>query len=129
MSDHPDLSPPTVGHLVPRAAEAFGVRQKLETYCLDLSNKAGGPKAKGFQVILGITLDDIDYLETELLAGILEAPITEIRDNAPYGVNCVVDIPIRGLRAKANRVLTVLSVWQIIEPEEAPRLVTAYIKP
>jgi hypothetical protein len=130
MTDGLDISPPpTVGELLPRAAEAFGVRYKLETYSLDLTNKVGGPKAKGFQVILGITLDDIDYLAAKILADVLNAPITEIRDNAPYGVNCVVAIPIRGLGARTDRVIAVLTAWQIIEPGDAPRLVTAYIKP
>ena len=64
---------PTVGELLPRAAEAFGVRYKLETYTLDITHKDGGPKARGFLVILGITLRDIDYLEAEIMAGILDA--------------------------------------------------------
>jgi hypothetical protein len=47
-----------VGDLLPRAAEAFGVRYKLETYSLDVTNKAGAPKARGFELILGIRIED-----------------------------------------------------------------------
>jgi hypothetical protein len=131
MTDDTDntSTPPAVGELLPRAAEAFGVRSKLATYSLDITNKVGAAKARGFERILEITLKDIDYLEAEILAGVLKTPIREIRGNAPYGVNCVVDIPIRGLGTKSERVLPVLTAWQIIEPGEAPRLVTAYIKP
>jgi hypothetical protein len=56
-------APPAPGELLPRAAEAFGVRVKLETYSLDIAHKDGGPKAKGFKRILGITIEDIGYLE------------------------------------------------------------------
>jgi hypothetical protein len=63
--DTPGVSPPAVGELVPRAAEAFGVRYKLATYSLDVDHKDGGPKAKGFKRILGITIKDIGYLEAQ----------------------------------------------------------------
>ena len=46
-------APPAVGELLPRAADAFGLRYKLETYSLDPTHKRGGPKARGFELILG----------------------------------------------------------------------------
>jgi hypothetical protein len=129
MTDDPEISPPpTVGELLPRAAEAFGVRYKLETYSLDVTSKVGAPKARGFEQILGITLDAIDYLEAQILARVLDTPIGEIRDNPPYGVNCVVDIQVRGIGAKADRVVTVRTVWIISTPGDPPRPVTALPK-
>src|ERR1700728_2485181 len=103
MTDDPRTEDPTAAHppvegeLLPRAAEAFGVRYKLETYSLDVTHKKGGPKARGFERILKITIEDIDYLEAKILAGVLNTPISSVSDNAPYGVNCVVDMPIHGL--------------------------------
>ncbi len=120
---------PAVGELMPRAAQAFGVRYKLATYALDPTHKDGGPKARGFALILGITIEAIDYLEAQILARILDTPIGEVRDNAPHGVNCAVDIQVRGIGAKAHRVITVRTVWIISAPGNPPRLVTALPKP
>ncbi len=61
---------PVKGELLPRAAEAFGVHVKLATYSLDVSHKKGGPKARGFERILGITIDAIEYLEGAIYTGV-----------------------------------------------------------
>jgi hypothetical protein len=126
-SDTP--SPPTEGELLPRAAEAFGVRYKLETYSLNTIHKHGGPKARGFELILGITIDALDYLEAQIMARVLETPIINVRDNAPYGVNCVIDMPVRGIGAKADRMANVKTVWAFDRPDTPPRIVNAYPKP
>jgi hypothetical protein len=120
---------PTEGEVLPRAAEAFGVRYKLETYSLDLTHKDGGSKALGFEKILGITIDAIDYLEAQILARIMEAPVNEVRDNPPYGIKSAVEIQIPGIGAKADRVVTVRTVWAYDQPGAPPRLVTAIPKP
>jgi hypothetical protein len=124
-----DRPPPTVGELLPRAAEALGVRYKLETYSLDVTHKYGGPKARGFERILGITIDAIDYLEAQIMARILDTPVSQIRDNPPYGVNYVVNIQVRGIGAEADRVINVRTVWIFDYPGGPPRLVTAIPKP
>ncbi len=117
-----------MGELLPHAADAFGLRYKLETYSLAVNHKDGGPKARGFDLILGITIDAIDYLETQILARILDTPIREIRDNAPYGIKCTVDIQVPGIGAKADRVATVRTVWAFDRPGAPPRLVNAFPK-
>jgi hypothetical protein len=127
--DSPGVPPPAVGELLPRATEAFGVRVKLATYSLDVTNKDGAPKARGFELILGITIDAIDYLEAQILARILDTPVTKIRDNQPHGINYVIDTHVRGIGAKADRVATVRTVWIISDPGDPPRLVTALPKP
>jgi hypothetical protein len=121
--------PPQVGEPLPRAAEAFGVHYKLATYSLDIAHKDGGPKARGFELILGITIEDIDYLEDAIEAAILETPVCVVRDNPPYGVNCVVDFELRGLRDKSDRVVEVRTAWELTGPGEPPRLVSAYPNP
>ena len=121
--------PPKVGDPLPRAADAVGVREKLAGYSLDPTNEVGGPKARGFQRILGIMIDDVAYLEHEIRAGILTAPIGAMRDNPPYGVNCVVAVPVRGLGEKSGRVIEVRTVWEITGREAPPRLVSAFPKP
>lgn len=127
---HDDLpARPVVGEPLPRAEEAFGVRYKLATYSLDTTNEVGAPKARGFALILGITIEAIDYLEAQIMARLLDAPVSDIRDSPPYGVKCTVDMPIRGIGVKADRVVRVRSAWEIAEPGDPPRLVSAYPKP
>jgi mRNA-degrading endonuclease RelE of RelBE toxin-antitoxin system len=60
---------------------------------------------------------------------VLDTPVSEIRDNAPYGIKCTVDMPIGGIGAKADRVANVRTVWAFDRRGAAPRLVNAYPKP
>ncbi len=116
-----------MGELLPRGAEAFGVRYKLETYSLDVTNEIGAPKAHGFNLILGITIDAIEYLEAQIMARVLDTPVCEVRKNPPWGVNCVVDMTIPGIGARADRVANVRTAWIISTQGAPPRLVSAYI--
>lgn len=121
--------PPQVGALLPRGAQAFGIHDKLESYSLNRAHNDGGPKARGFERILGITIDDIDYLEAQITSGILRAPIASIREKPPHGTHCVVELPIRGTGPHSRRTANVRTIWQTAEPGDPPRLVSAYIKP
>ncbi len=120
---------PQVGVPLPRGAEAFGVRDKLESYSLNGAHKDGGPKARGFERILGIAIDDIDYLEAQITIGVLQAPIASIREKPPHGTHYVVELPVRGIGPHSGRTANVRTVWEIAEPGDPPRLVSAYIKP
>ncbi len=105
------------------------MREKLAGYSLDPENEVGGPKARGFERILGITIEDIDYLQGAILTGILVVPISAIRENPPWGSNCVVMIPVRGRGDKSARVVPVRTVWLLAHDPAPPRLVNAYLKP
>jgi predicted naringenin-chalcone synthase len=118
--------PPKIEEPLPRAAEASGVRRKLSAYSLDAAHESGGPKARGFEKTLGITIRDIGYLEGAILTGILMAPLSGVRIRPPYGVHCEVRVPVRGLGAKAGRVVEVRTAWELADA--APRLVTAYVR-
>jgi hypothetical protein len=120
--------PPQPGELLPRAEEAIGVREKLADYSLVPTHKKGGPKAHGFAVILGITIDSIDYVEAQILSGILRHPIEAVVDNRPYGWNCVVQFPIRGIGSYSERVADLRTVWELADPLLPPRLVSAFPK-
>jgi uncharacterized protein len=119
--------PPIVGDRLPRAAEAFGITEKLVRYSLNLHHPSGGPKARGFHQILGIALADVDYLAHALRTGVLNALITEVRESASYGVTCGVHVPVPGLREKSKRVVSVQTGWHLSHADDRPRLVTAYI--
>jgi hypothetical protein len=121
--------PPQPGELLPRAAEAVGVREKLVGYSLDMDHRRGGPKARGFQRILGITIGDVDYLEGAIRAGILVTPIGTVRPGAIRGFSCTVEVPVRGLDAQSSRTANVRTAWEIAHVEATPRLVTAFLRP
>lgn len=119
--------PPTIGEPLPRADEAFGIGEKLVAYCLNIEHEVGGPKARGFLRVLGVGIDDVDYLADTLRTAVLEAPTTAVRDKAPFGVLCEVRIVVAGLREHRDRVATVTTAWELQHAEDRPRLVTAYI--
>src|SRR5580704_12514645 len=121
--------PPRAGELLPRAAAATGLHDKLATYALDPTHKDGGPKARGLALILGITAKDIDYLEGAIQTGVLAIPVRSVRDNSPWGVNCVVEVPVRGRGKKDGRVVNVRTVWQLVGADDPPELKTAFPKP
>ena len=119
---------PTIGKVLPRAQEAYGVLSKLRAYSLSPEHAVGAHKARVFRQMLAIVLEDADYLAEALLTGICEAPVSDVRDIAPHGVLCGVLVPVRGLRAHAERVVVVTTSWQLRFENDPPRLVTAYIK-
>jgi filamentous hemagglutinin len=119
--------PPEIGEPLPRADEAFGIEQKLRSYCLNPDHEIGGPKARAFERALGIRPADLDYLTNALEAEARTAPIAAVRDNAPFGVLCEVPIPVAGLRERVDQRLNVTTVWELRHPDDRPRLVTAYI--
>lgn len=118
--------PPRIGNPLHRAGEAVGLRRKLVAYSLDLGHKAGGPKALGFERMLGITANDVDYLEGAIQTGIIMAPVVAVRDNFPYGINCVVAVPVRGRRGQNGRVVSVRTIWEVAEKDVRPRLFSAF---
>lgn len=106
----------------------MGIRERLADYSLHPSHKRGGPKAHGFAVILGITIDAIDYLETQIFLGIRRHPIEAVVDNRPYGWNCPVEFPIRGIGSYSERWADLRTVWELADPHLPPRLISAFPK-
>jgi hypothetical protein len=121
--------PPQVGELLPDSHNAVGVRRKLWTYSLDITHEDGGPKARGFALVLGITRKEINYLEEEILRKVQEVPIKSVRQNPPHGLNCVVEFPLRGVGAYSRRVVPLRTIWEFKTEGSPPRLVGAFLKP
>jgi hypothetical protein len=121
--------PPKIGEPLPQARQAIGVRKKLVTYSLDIAHQYGGPKARGFERILGITVEHVDHLEAEIRAGILTEPVSAIRAAIPTGFSCVVEVKVRGLDLKSGRLVTVRTAWLLTGPGAPPRMTTAFPKP
>ncbi len=121
--------PPKIGEPLPGAENAFGVRKKLADYSLNLNHEDGRPKARGFNLILGITLDDLDHLARSIKVEILTAPIDSVRRNPLHGVNCIVELPVHGIHEKSGRIVNVRTVWEIVRYGAPPRLVSAFPRP
>lgn len=105
------------------------MRRKLMAYSLNKLHVRGGPKAKGFQQILGITIESLDYLEEQIHRAIHIHPIVHVQDNWPFGVSCVVTSPLRGVGGYTARIVTLRTVWLLPHCDAPPRLTTAYLKP
>ena len=118
--------PPSAGELLPRAAEACGVRRKLETYSLNPFHESGGPKARGFAQLLGITIESVDVLEVAIHRAILQTRISSVRKNREGGFNCVVDFAMRGRGSRSEKFVLIRTVWELTSSTSRPRLVTAF---
>jgi hypothetical protein len=105
------------------------VREKLTGYSLDMAHEHGGAKARSFERILGISIEDVGHLEAEIRTGVLTAPVRAVRDRSPYGIHCEVRVAIRGLGNKSDRVVEAATGWEFAFPGAAPRMTTAYLKP
>jgi hypothetical protein len=121
--------PPKAGVLLPRAEEATNVREKLVGYSLNMAHRDGGPKARAFERVLGITIADLDYLEAAIQEGIGMTEMSSVRHNPPYGYNCVVDFSLSGCGEKSERAVGLRTVWRVATPDSPPHLTTAYLKP
>jgi hypothetical protein len=120
--------PPTIGEPLPRARDAYGVESKLRAYSLNQEHETGSHKARVFRRMLGIDLDNVEHLTDQLLAGVRGVAISDVRDNAPYGVLCEVLVSVPGIGAAVGRTVSVTTSWEYRSPEDAPRLVSAYIE-
>lgn len=120
--------PPEAGDFIPHADDAFGVHEKLLAYSLNRDHRDGGEKARVFRSVLGLTQTDVEYLARALVAGLASTPVRRVRDNPPHGMLCDVWIAVRGLGDRADRSAVVRTAWELRSEDDAPRLVTAYIK-
>lgn len=62
-----------------------------------------------------------------MLDGARELPVSEVRENPPFGLNCNIVVPVRGLGKHAVRVAPVRTSWELRYEGDRPRMGTAYI--
>ncbi len=112
--------PPKVGEPLPRAAEAWRHRVKLEDWVL-----AEQGHGREWSRVFRVGLADADLVWHAISAAVLTAPITEVRGEGGGEVGCgvLVDLAIEA------RIAPVLTAWHYAHEAAAPRLVTAYPKP
>lgn len=96
---------------------------KLRDYVLNPTHPQGGPKARVFAAVLGITATDWQYLRHQLLTGVRTAP-AQLRDTTSWGDLYDVALDVTGPTGRVHRVRT---GWIIRTGEHRPQLVTAYV--
>jgi hypothetical protein len=107
---------------LPRADRAVVDREKLEGYLLNPQHEVGRHKARVFTSALGIRQRDWHYLRDRLLAAVVDAPVSGVRETS-WGSLYEVVLAVEGLNGQTRRLMTVWSV----EGDEPPRLVTAFV--
>jgi hypothetical protein len=120
--------PPQVGELLHRWDEPDGIDKKLSEYSLDLDHKDGGPKAKGFLVMLGIDLKSTAYLAAEIRRGIAHTPISLVVPKEAGAFGCTVQFRIAGPDRYSHRWAWLRTGWHLDEPGARPRLATALLR-
>jgi hypothetical protein len=108
---------------LPEAHRAVVDPEKLRNYVLSAEHEHGRHKARVFQAALGIDRDNWEYLREQIVSGVVEAEVSEVRSGR-YGLRYSVPILIEGLNGQTHEVIT---GWIIEEEGGPPRLTTAYV--
>lgn len=106
----PEHNTPCLGDALPRAKEAVIPVAKLCDYALNPDHPEGGPKARAFASVLGITGDSWEHLRDEMLRTLPTGRISRINANlfaTTYGVRLVV----RGLNGRDAPITT---AWKLV---------------
>ena len=69
--------------------------------------------------------DDAERIWSAISKAIVYAPASAVRDRAPYGVVCGVELEL----TTNDRTAAVATAWHYADEDAAPRLVTAYPSP
>jgi hypothetical protein len=113
------MSPPTVGHPLPRADEAYATPEKWAEWIL-ADRGHGGEWGRVFRAHLA----DSEQIWQAIADAVLDASVSAVRKVA-VGTTCEVDVEL----TINERTATVRSAWHYADTEDAPRLVTAFPTP
>jgi hypothetical protein len=113
------MSPPTIGHPLSRADEAYVTPEKWTEWIL--SDRGHGEE---WGRVFRAHLADSEQIWQAIADAVLDAPISAVRKVA-VGVTCEVDVEL----TINERTATVRSAWHYADTEDAPRLVTAFPTP
>jgi len=108
---------------LPNAEFAVVPAAKVRDYLLNPSHPQGGPKARVFAAVLGLTRDDWRYLRDQLRAGAMHAPALH-RETTTWGELFEVRMEVQGHEGRAAVVRT---GWIIRSDDHRPHLTTAYV--
>jgi hypothetical protein len=115
------------GAVLPGAARALIPPSKLRDYVLDPEHPDGRHKARVFRSVLAIEHEHWEDLREQLLTGVQTALVVDVRVTR-FGFTAEVPIVVTGHNGRTAQVTT---AWYVADddPDERPRLVTAYVDP
>ena len=97
--------------------------KKLRDYSLNPEHESGGNKAKVFRAALGLTLDDAEWLRTQVLR-LAHEDAAAVVEPSPFGQKYLIDATL----TINERVVIVRTAWIIENGTDFPRLVSCYVK-
>lgn len=109
--------------LLPNAELAVIEHAKLVDYCLNPFHRYGKHKARVFAAALGLTINDAEWLKTEILQAVRKAEIVTSSYSA-FGQKFTVDFTL----SRDGHSVTVRTAWIIEYGTDFPRLTTCYVK-
>lgn len=112
---------PEIGQPLRRAHDAYATANKWRGWIL--APHGHGPD---WARVFDIGSDDSQQIWCASATAVLDAPVSTVRDRAPHGVVCGVEVE---LTINNDRTAPVATAWHYIGEEAAPRLVTAYPSP
>lgn len=107
---------------LPNGEHASVPLEKLRDYCLNLTHRVGGHKARVFESVLGLTAEDAEALQERLLAVAQKGDAVPGKRDA-YGQRYIVDFTMTTTVGTA----VVRSTWIVLAGEDIPRLTSCYV--
>ena len=108
---------PEIGQPLPRAADAHAPTEKWRGWIL-----AAHGHGREWTRVFEAGPDDSEAIWQAIAAVVLDAPVSAVRDRAPHGVVCGVEVEL----TINDRTARVATAWHYADEVAAPRLVTAY---
>ena len=102
---------------MPRADDAYATDDKWRGWIL-----AAAGHGEEWARVFHAGPQDSELIWAAIAAAVVHAPVSVVRDRAPHGVVCGVDITL----TIDDRTASVATVWHYPDAGAAPRLVTAY---
>lgn len=91
--------------MLPDAHRAVADPEKLRDYLLSPDHEHGKHKARVFRSALGIDQGNWEYLHEQIVTGVMDAEVSEIRTGR-YGLRYSVPMLVEGLNGQTHEVIT-----------------------
>lgn len=108
--------------LLPDYQQAIVSNEKLAGYCLNEEHPVGKDKAFLFRTLLGITLNESDWLKQKILEAIT---VTEAKETKidQYRQLYIIDFPVH----HNGRTCQIRTCWIVLKFDKSSRLTSCYI--
>ena len=106
---------------IPNPEKAIVEIRELRDYCLNTEHSIGKHKARLFQALLGLAIEDAEDLQA-VLRDIVKTHEAELGDNDEHGQRYQIKFEMTWQSKHA----TLLSAWIVRPGEDFARLVTCY---